>query len=238
MNIKEAKGIIEGLIRSKIDNTELHFTKSDFKLVYKKNNYEIVFYIYVENYFKEELKLYSDCHIKLNLLFDFYSKYKIPYPESSQVFMAGNVGKLYNIFQDSGNDFHSKPERYFIKKDIKIDENIINISEDLINILLIVFEKIKFELDNNLSSDFDSEKDLYSNIRPSDKVVLTHFFKPENLKKALRQLRVIFKMDGFDRITFEKYNLIIKTLCELHSYNYSEYEIRLNFFQKLKYKYS
>lgn len=235
MTIKLAKKIISSVFQNEIANEDLEFSKKDFKLRFKNESYCIDYYIFIGDYFGKKIEIFSEFQVRLSILLNFYKSYNIPVQEWDQVAIGENTMEIFNSFN---NTKQKGPVRFLVIKDNKFEENVTTLAYEVIKKILFVHSKIKFELNSNLKTDFDSKNNKILKFNLFDSIVLLHYFKPDKLNAVLLENKSNFFDGGFNKAVYERYVLLLKNICELNNLDYDQYEPKLSFFQKIKYKFS
>lgn len=231
MRIKDLKKIIEDEIKTLTKENGLVFNKKGFCFTFKNKGYTIDFNIFVDNYYGRGIEISSNCITTILLIKDFYTLNDIPISEY-YITTGSGTQKLYDYFNKVSVKSNEKTVIAF--NDDTIDNAIMYVG-DFVPKLLFVLDSIKFELDNNLSKNFDSIDNQFLQIKLFDKLVLYHYFNPNKLPEALLYTKNIIERGDIAFETYQKYLIFIPKICTLNQLNYSDYQPKLPFFRRIKF---
>lgn len=229
MTIRVAKTIIKDFIKKNCSDNELLFNRDNFSLIYNKNNYLIEFYFFVDNY-GGKICIMSQCVYRLKIIQKFYSDHNLKYNARNN--FGENTITLYNIYNDLNST--KKNIEYKISKDEDFDRNVYLAIEELFEMIMLIINKLKTELESNLETQFDKRKLGVFEFNSTDLVILYHFFKPKELLNYLEYLKNEYSNQEYAESSFNEYKILLKKICELNNFDYQKLEPKLSFINKLK----
>lgn len=224
MTIKAAKLIAIDFFNKNLKDNVLSFNQKEFCLEYHNEDYSLFFAFAIDN-FGGKIWINSGCSYELKNVKNFYSKYT---PSLEYVNSFGKkTARIYNIL--CNHDNVEVDGDFKILKDENFDENILLVMQKQLEMINCVFLKIKFELDNNLKTQFDTLKPGIFEFKPSEMAILFYYYKPQKLSNYLIFLKNKYSCDVQYSLSINNYKILLKQLCNLNNLNYDDLEPNQSF---------